>query len=379
MKKTCAIAILVWLFSLSALAATITVTATGTCPTDRSAIALAVSGASPGDVIELLPGSPPKEFDFTCVAPGDEIGVFVSTFGITITGVPGETIIRGPGFATVFGSTGFVVRGDGVTVRDLVFRDFFRAILIAPRGAVPPRDISVSHILFEHNIRAVVVRADTDHVSLTHNTVVIPVPPDSDIFGTYGITSGFLIGSHCDDLLVAENTFVGPGAVARFQSLEDLLASSTLPGLGIRTLGVLQGEALLPVATLGRFSGNSFSGLDAGFQASSDVGVITRNTLTQCALGMIVSNDVGDGVTAVRDNIVALNSATNGQVGLAMASASGNVVTLNDFSTNSFVGMIFLANLANGAVSEDNVFLRNQGSVRNVAGNQGLALRELLP
>lgn len=220
------------------------------------------------------------------------------------------------------------------------------------------------------------VRFDIDHVSLTNNTVLVPTPPDSN--APFRVMFGFVILGGCDDLLVAENTFVGPGRVSTIQRVEDL--NTTDPAgtaLNIRTVGALQVDASTPISTLGRFSGNTFTGLDVAFQSSSNAGVVTRNTVTNSGLGISISNDAYDG-SRVTDNVVALNSANGNQIGMAVNSGSGNVALLNNLQNNSVVGLAFVA-CCGGAASEDNVFFRNQGSVASVSGNMGMAVQDVLP
>ncbi|MGH9556088.1 MAG: hypothetical protein ACRD2Y_09740 [Terriglobales bacterium] len=380
MKRIVCASLVVFLVSVCAAASTITVTATGSCPVDPDAIQAAVSSAAPGDVIELSPGNPATEFNFTCLPAGTTAVVIGPTkIGITLAGVPSSTVIRGPGPAGLPVNFGFRVQASGVTIRDLTVRGFFEGIrIVAASGFPPPSHVTVTHSQLEGNRIGVFVRTNVDHASLTNNTVLVPAPPNSDFLGPWGTTFGLAIAPGCDDLLIAENTVVGPGRVANIQRVDDVVMDNTGQAVNLRTVGALQFDVGPPVSRLGRFSGNSFTGLDLGLQASSDAGVVTRNTVINSAVGIVISNDAEDGVTTVRDDIVALNTAAGNLIGILIHSGSGNVIALNDASGNSVAGVAFVQT-ADGAASQDNVFLRNKGSLANVAGNQGLAVPDLVP
>ena len=364
MNRTAISLCLLFLCAGSVSAATLQVTATGSCPTDLSAVRSAVAGANPGDTIQLLPGSPAAEFDFTCLSPGDTVGVAVNKVGLTLEGISTETVVRGPGFDATFVNIGFLVSADGVSFKEITFKDFGRAIGVGLR-----KNLTVNFCRFENNAQAVLA-TDADHLSLTHNTVQVPTP---DLTPPFSSSVGFVILNESDDLLVADNTLSGPAP--SFSVDLDNIADCCL---GLFSAGIFQRESTSTGSLLGRISGNDITGFDGGIQSSSDFGVVTRNTINGSAYGIIVSDDTGDGSSQVTDNTIALNSVTNSDVGLWIASGARNVGILNDLSGNRVVGLLFLENLG-GAPSEDNVFLRNKGSVKNVSGNQGPAMQDLLP
>ena len=118
MKGPMAVVAVLFFSVLSAFPATTTVTATGSCPADPDNVQAAVNAAAPGDVIELSPGNPATEFDFTCH------GVVVPTIGITVAGIPSATVVRGPGLSGL----GVRVRASGVTIKDFTFKHFLIAV-----------------------------------------------------------------------------------------------------------------------------------------------------------------------------------------------------------------------------------------------------------
>jgi parallel beta-helix repeat protein len=167
-------------------------------------------------------------------------------------------------------------------------------------------------------------------------------------------------------LLVAGNTVTGPGRAASFQ-IQDLLAGGALP---IHTAGIWQVDTLVPASTWGRISNNTVTGVDLGIQSSSNFAVVSNNQISNSAIGLDFSNDTDDGITQVTDGIITGNDLRGNEIGLWMASAARNVISFNDARNNSVVGLLFLNN-ANGAASNNNLFILDQGSKQGVSGNQG--------
>jgi parallel beta-helix repeat protein len=72
--------------------------------------------------------------------------------------------------------------------------------------------------------------------------------------------------------------------------------------------------------------------------------------------------------------VVTGNDVRGNQIGIWMASASRNVISLNDGRNNSLTGLLFLNNI-NGPASDANVFILNEGSRQGVSGNQGVLIQ----
>jgi copper-binding protein NosD len=374
------VVLLVFLFSRIAQAATTTVTATGNCPADPADVQTAINSAAPGDTIQLLPGPSGLAFNFTCLSASDSIGVTISSVDITLVGAPGLTAIQGPGVGATFFNSGIVVLSDGVTIKSLDFQGFDFAVLVTSATftttAVGPANVSVLGCHFESNSFAVLSLSASDHLRLVQNTATVPPGVGSDPFAPFAVNFGFVIEPQSNDLLVADNTIQGPGPTGLLTSISQLLTSPSLFPEA-RTTGILQVDNFIPASVRGRVSGNILNGLDAGLQSSSNFGVVTGNTASNCAIGLVISNDTDDGVTQVTDNIVAQNISSGNQIGLWVASGARNSVVLNDFSNSSLVGLLFLQNV-NGAPSRDNAFLLNKGSMQGVPGNQGAGVCKVL-
>jgi parallel beta-helix repeat protein len=153
-----------------------------------------------------------------------------------------------------------------------------------------------------------------------------------------------------------------------FTNPAQIIADPRATGVGIRTLGLLQADNRAEISELGRVSDNTFTGLDLAMQSSSNLGVVSHNTVTNNAIGITISNDFDDGVHQVTGNIVTENVSTNNQVGVWIASGTQNTITLNDLRGNSLAGLLFLAN-PGGAASTGNFFHQNKGA--NLVGGAG--------
>jgi parallel beta-helix repeat protein len=200
----------------------------------------------------------------------------------------------------------------------------------------------------------------------------MPPPPTSDPTSDLFVGVAVFLGQQNGHILIADNTITGPGASLHLRRVQDVFA----PDQAIRTAGIWQNDGTIPAGTFGRVSNNVVSGLDLCIQSTSDFGVVSNNTTNRCGFGIILSNDTNDGVTTVHGNVVTGNDLRGNQVGLWMASATQNVISLNDARNNSVTGLLFLAN-ANGANSDDNTFVLNQGSKQGVSGNQGQSIVKL--
>ena len=378
MKAKLLLVLVVFLCPGVARAVATTVTATGSCPTDPSNIQTAVNIAAPGDVIQLRPGTTTAAFNFTCLSASDPIGVTISSVDITLVGAPGLTAIQGPGVGVTFFNSGIVVLSDGVTIKSLDFQGFDLAVFVTSATftttAVGPANVSVLGCHFENNSFAVLSLSASDHLRLVQNAVTVPPGVGSNPSVPFTVNLGFVIEPQSKDLLVADNTIQGPGPTGLLTSVSQL-GTSLFPQ--VRTIGILQVDFLPPAAVLGRMSGNVFRGLDVGLQSSSNFGVVTGNTASNCAIGLIISNDTGDGVTEVTDNIVAQNISSGNQIGMVVASGARNSVLLNDFSNSSLVGLLFFQNV-DGPPSQNNVFLLNKSSMQGVPGNQGAGVCKVL-
>jgi parallel beta-helix repeat protein len=342
---------------------TIPVAPTGTCAGDLSAIQNAVNSAQPRDVVQLAPGA----YDFSCLTSDNSPGVFVGNPDITIQGAAGQSVITGPGFASQAFSIAFFVGADGVTFDGVFLQSFFAAI----QSSGPPQsanNLAVTNSIFQNNVQAIQVAADNTSPRIVGNSFSLPTPSVSDIFSPFGQSTAVIIGRHCGNLLFAKNTITGPGVAAHFQTIDQLIADPRSTGIGLRTIGFFQADFSGDIAELGRVSDNTFTGLDLAMQASSNIGIVARNTVTGNAVGIVVSNDFDDGVHRVTQNLVTDNVSTGNQVGIWMASATDNTITLNDLQHNSLAGLLFLAN-PGGALSTGNFFHQNKGSIVGAAGN----------
>ena len=346
-------------------AGTIPVSPTGTCAGDLSAIQNAVNIAQPRDVVQLAAGA----YDFSCLTSDNSPGVFVGNPDITIQGAHGQSIITGPGFVSQSFSIAFFVGADGVTFDGVFLQSFFTAIQSSglPQSA---NNLAITNSIFQNNVQAIQVAADNISPRIVGNSFSLPTPLVNDIFSPFGQSTGVIIGRHCSSLLFAKNTITGPGVAAHFQTIDQLIADPRSTGIGLRTIGFFEADFSGEIAELGRVSDNSFSGLDLGMQASSNIGIVARNTVTGNAVGIVISNDFDDGIHRVTQNLVTDNVSTGNQVGIWMASATNNTITLNDLQHNSLAGLLFLAN-PGGAPSTDNFFHQNKGSIVGAAGNSG--------
>jgi parallel beta-helix repeat protein len=356
-------------FALLALtvahAGTIPVGPTGTCAGDVNAIQNAVNSAQPRDIVQLAPGS----YDFSCLTSDNSPGVFVGNPDVTLQGTPGQTLVGGPGLAAQVFSTAFFVAADGVAFDGIVFHDFFTAIQ-AGGPSLSANNLAVTNSIFRTNARAITVSQDTISPRIVANQFLVPAPISDDIFSPFGQAWGVIVDRHCSNLLFAQNTITGPGVSAHFQSVDQLVADPRATGIGIRTVGFFQADFSGDIAVLGRVSDNLISGLDVGMQSSSNFGIVTSNVVTNNAIGIDISNDFDDGIHRVSQNVVTENVSTGNQVGIWMASATGNTITLNDLTNNSLAGLLFLAN-PGGAPSTGNSFHQNKGGLVGAKGNSG--------
>jgi parallel beta-helix repeat protein len=355
------------LVTCSGAFATVTIVApSGNCSTDFANIQNAINSSATGDTVQLAGGN----FDLSCLgATGGSLVIpiwhgAITLAGTTLNGVP-QTTLSGPGAADPSESTALYVRASGSTVTGLTFRGFFYGVFVRGFGN---QGVAVTNCRFEQNIIGIWVGGQAVGTQIVSNVFVVPSAPGAP-YTDFDTTIG--VGApRNSNLLIANNTFNGPGVNANFQNPADLLSSNTLEGLGIRSLGIYQLDGRIPASQFGRVSNNTASGFDMAIHASSDFSVISNNTVTNSAVGIMLSNSTGDGVTQVTDGIVTGNIATGNQFGLVLLSAARNVISLNDFTNNSVVGMLFQNNLG-GADSEQNRFVLDQGSKAGVAGNQG--------
>ena len=363
MKKFLA-CVFVCLSATFAAANTVPVSSTGSCLSDINAIQNAINSAHPMDIVQLAPGS----YDFSCLTADNSLGVFVGNLDITIQGTPGQTVISGPGFTNQVSSTGFAVGADSVTLDGLTFQNFAQAVF-AGGGAGSANRFAVTNSTFQNNVQGIFIAQRTIAPRMVGNTFRVPTPPSSDIFAPFGQTAAVTVGRDCSGLQFSRNTITGPGVSIHFASTDQLIVDPHGTNEGLRTIGYLQVDFQLPMAELGMISDNTITGLDLGMQSSSNMGVVARNTVTNNAIGIAISNDTDDGVQQVSGNVITQNVATGNQVGIWMASASGNYITLNDLRGNSLSGLLFLAN-PGGAPSTGNFFHQNGGAkMVGVPGN----------
>lgn len=352
----------------SAFAAVTTIGPSGNCYADFANVQNAIYSSGAGDTIQLTAGN----FDLSCIASAGSSLVIpighagVNLAGTTLNGEP-QTVLTGPGVADPGESTALVVQASGSTVKGITFRSFYNAIFV--RG-VGTQGVSVSDCRFEQNIVGVWVGQKGIGAQIIGNVFVVPAAPGA-LYTDFDTTFGVIAGRQNSNVLIANNTLTGPGVNAHFKSPADLLVSNSTEDLGILSLGIFQTDTAVPIAQFGRISNNTASGFDMAIHASSDFSVVSNNNVTNSALGLVLSNSTG--LTQVTGGVVTGNVATGNQFGLALLSASGNVISLNDFTNNSVVGMLFQNN-PGGAPSDQNSFVLDQGSKAVVAGNQGAGL-----
>jgi parallel beta-helix repeat protein len=343
---------------------TIPVAPTGSCAGDMAAIQNAINSAQPRDVVQLAAGT----YDFSCLTADNPI--IIRNTDIMIQGSPDGSVLVGPPVGTESFSPAFFVAADGVTFDTLQFQNFFPAVQ-AGSPTVRISRIAITNSQFRNNPQAIRVAPNTLSAQIVGNTFVIPAPISADIFSDFGESFGVVLNRHCSNLLFAKNTLTGPGVAAHFQNTDQLIADPSATGVGLRTIGLLQTDFSGDVSELGRVSDNTFSGLDLGMQASSNMGVITHNNVTGNAIGITLSNDFDDGVHQVTQSVITENVASGNEVGIWIASGSNNTITLNDVRDDSLAGVLFLAN-PGGAPSTGNFFHQNLGGkIVGAKGNTG--------
>ncbi|HEY6970855.1 MAG TPA: hypothetical protein VJA94_16710 [Candidatus Angelobacter sp.] len=342
-------------------ATTFTVSPTGTCPTDIFSVQGAIDSALPNDVVQLAAG----EFNFTCAT--DFGGLTIAKAGFVLSGAPGASIIHGPGVLDPSETIAVFVAANSVTITNISFRDFYFGVFVqAGKGNFTLRNCTFDRVLLSAQV------ARQGHgAKILNNVFNVPAPPSPDVTSDFGTAFALFVGRQNEYLLVAGNTVTGPGRVANFQQPQDLFAGNTSP---IHTAGIWQVDTVVPASTWGRISNNTVTGVDLGIQSSSNFSVVSNNQINNSAIGLAVSNDTDDGATQVTDGIITGNDLRGNEVGLWMASAARNVISFNDVLFNSVVGLLFLNN-TNGAPSDTNLFILNQGSKLGVAGNQGTFIR----
>jgi parallel beta-helix repeat protein len=262
------------------------------------------------------------------------------------------------------------VAANSVTVTGINFRNFFTGIFVQ-RGK---GNFTLKDCVFDGVLTAVFVAREGHAAKILNNVFNLPVPPSPDVTSDFGITNAVFVARQNQYLLVAGNTITGPGRVANYQRNEDILDIAANPALSLHSAGIFQIDNLPPASMWGRISNNIVSDVDLGIQSSSNFGVVSNNTVTGSAIGLGVSNDTDNGVTQVTDNVVTGNEVRGNQIGIWMASASRNVISLNDGRDNSLTGLLFLNNV-DGPPSDANVFVLNQGSKQGVSGNQGVFIK----
>lgn len=360
MRAALRIAALICVLSACSFGAVYNVNPSGDCATDIFNIAFVIDlQAVPGDTIQLGPGT----FNFTCM-PDFGGGPFVHVPALTINGTPGQTVIVGPGLNDETESAAFFVqRGlTGVQFTNLKFTDMMFAIFFGQQTVAGV----VSDSQFDRVLSPIHVSRGSDAVRITHNTIHMSLPPTNDLTSALSVGIGVFLGQQNSHVLVADNTITGPGTSLQLRRAQDIFS----PDQVIRTAGIWQNDGTVPASTFGRISNNVVSGVDLCIQSTSDFGVVSNNTTHQCGFAIILSNDTDDGVTTAHGNVVTGNDVSGNQVGLLISSATQNVISLNDGRDNPVAGLLFLAN-PNGANSDNNTFVLNQGSKQGVSGNQG--------
>lgn len=340
----------------SSFGATFNVNPTGNCAIDLPAVQSAVNSAASGDTVQLGAG----DFNFAC----DGGGVFVGTPNLAIAGVPGQTSLHGLGPSDPAESTGIFIGAAGVSVSGVSMNGFFQAIFAGRKAA----NFSATGSSFAGNSNAIFVGGGAGGARIVNNAINVPAPTSGDIRSDFGATSGILVARQNSFVLIAGNTITGPGVSVHFTGIDQLNASASGADLGLRSLGLFQVDTVLPVSNYGRISNNTISGFDLALQSSSDSGIVSNNVVRNSAIGIAISNDVDDGQTQVTDSAVTQNISTENQVGILLASASRNVISLNDVARNTLGGLVFINNFG-GAPSTGNFYVLNLGRVVNAKGN----------
>ena len=348
------------------LAATQVVTATGDCAADMASLQAAAGTAAAGDTIQLEAGPNGMAFNLTCAS--GSVVMNMATPDVTIEGTPG-VMLQGPGMNDDF-SAAIYARADSITITGVGIENFNIAIGVGMGGATA-NSVAITNSTLANNVAAVWVRTlHAKALRVTNNRIVIPASPDADASGPSGTTYGIVVGSQCDDLVIAGNTIQGPGRAVQWRSWNDIIDPNAGPEMAIRSAAIWQMDYQPPAAQHGRISDNTVEGVDLGIQASSDSSVVTRNVVTNSGSGVAISNDTNDGVHMISNGVVAMNTVTEDLFGIIVQSGTGNLIMNNDAERDAIAGLIF-ASYDGASPSTGNIFLLNSGSKSNVSGNQG--------
>ncbi|MBZ5569031.1 MAG: right-handed parallel beta-helix repeat-containing protein [Acidobacteriia bacterium] len=397
-KTLCFAALILCFTSVLAAAAIIEVFPTGTAA-DFENVRAALASASPGDTVLLRAGTFNWSGNSAIVPPFVvPVGLPIPVSGITITGETAHngtplTIIAGPvgsdGFPDVIPGgpfNGGFINGPGVTgvtIRNLILRNFYQAIglLQGPFGPdsytaayAPGADFSagasdfvIENLRIENSTSGIAALGANNHLIVRNNTIQIVAKDGvSDVDSLAFIVNANAINtiSAFPDIpdapvgvVIEDNTVVGPGPYPQFLLLNGSPFWAFTVGIGI------QG------ANGARVEGNTVSGFSSGLHLSAEGTVlIQHNSQSNGQSGMSL-NDLSPASACIDPPAGAggvPSSATNGAV-VRNNRFTGNVhlpkpPESNYWLTNDGFGML---------VSADNTqFVGN-----NVEGNEVAGIR----
>ncbi len=362
-RLVCLLALCVLIASGAAFANTIQVVATGDCGQDLTNVRNAVQGAMSGDVVQLLPGST-NVFNMACAVNDGNPGVFIGTPDIAITAPNGPVVLQGPGSADLSQLSGIVVTADSFRMDGVTVRGWYFGVLLFSLNGQPLYNSTVSNSRFEDNIIGYQANNGVTGSYLVGNTFLLPQPPSMDPSSPFFLVIGAIM-VNSNHSVMSGNTVIGPGQLSHFTSTAQLVVSQSATKVPIHTIGIWQIDSTPPASRYSLISNNNITGVDLGIQASSDYGVTSGNIVKHCAIGIAISNDTDDGVTAAQHHIVTQNVSVDNNVGVWLASTQNSTVSLNDFRDNSLAGIVLLANPGGGPSTDDRLIL-NMGSKNGV-------------
>lgn len=323
---------------------------TGDPAIDVANIEAAIAGAGPGDTVQFKRGTY-RVFDDT--------QFLVATPGVTLQGArKGRTTLRATQvFAEIPFAGMFRLVGGGQTVRNLRFRDIYRALSIGEPGASLGGYL-VENCVFRNGDSGIEFVSFSDDVSTVRNNRFVDLR-----------NSIFLVGKtvhfHNNEVLS--------------RNPEDIVATG-LPYFAVTVLPEFFSG--INVAENNRIEGNSFvGGADAIILFGNFPGEVNRNNVIRNnhATGLRIFNEFNDGsvvilagsdVGAVEGNIVENNELEGSEgVGIPLEGADNNLITDNEiedlsgdketFST-TFLGAERGTGIFLDATSEGNVVDENE-------------------
>ncbi len=362
-RLVCLLALLAVFGSGIALANTVQVVATGDCGQDLTNVRNAVQNAAAGDEVQLVPGGT-NVFNLACAVNDIDVAIPVFTPDISITAPNGPVVLQGPGSADPNQASAIFVAANGFRMNGVTVQGWFYGVLVTTSNGAPVYNETITNSRFQDNIRSYQSANGATGNYLIGNTFVLPYPPSMDPTSPFALVWGVLVGDS-NHTVISGNTVIGPGQLSQFTAVSQLVTSPSASQVPIHTVGIWQIDTIIPASRYSLISNNTLTNVDSGIQASSDYGVTSGNIVKHCAVGITISNDTDDGVTAAQHHIVTQNVSVDNNVGLWLASTQHSTASLNDFRDNSLAGIVLLANPGGAPSTEDRLIL-NLGSKNGV-------------